>query len=441
MAMAMVGSSENKEWFDNFVADNYGPEYKESIKGQFFKSAKTSPSRLKPFISLLASCYLIDDINRLILSWRGNPEWNESLSSPIVYYLVNLIVYRNTKFIPSDLSNWLTNFTRNYKDEEGNSINVRKEYLKLAYGPTTKHIIPLNEAIVENEIPITEIMSLQRNPKFSITENNCETAKSNKAFKNGVEYYIKTLYGLGDNKIVIFSGISPTVFTSETLLKFIPNPALGIKSIPFDFPMRSWTIDLRIAVYFSFKRDDIADPVINYSKVVFMMRTDKVCYASPETSWEAEVFKPAGKYRYLDHFITDYIELDIDPNNTVPSKLLVIVVDIELIELVKIEQDEFNKFIDGVYADTGLGEEATQEIDYYDDDETPETHWREEMEALKIIAKNQDEGKYMTFSGGRRKTRSRRGRKTKHIKKTRHSKNARHLKKTRRNRLSHKRRK
>lgn len=441
MAMAMAGNYKNKEWFDNFVADNYGPEYKESIEGQFFKSAKTSPPRLKPFISLLASCYLIDDINRLILSWRGNPEWNESLSSPIVYYLVNLIVYRNTKFIPSDLSNWLTNFTRNYKDEEGNSINVRKEYLKLAYGPTTKNIIPLNEAIVKNEIPITEIMSLQRNPKFSITENECGTAKKNRAFKNGVEYYIKTLYGLGDNKIVIFSGISPTVFTSETLLKFIPNPALGIKSIPFDFPMRSWTIDLRIAVYFSFKRDDIADPVINYSKVVFMMRTDKVCYASPETSWEAEVFKPAGKYRYLDHFISDYIELDIDSNNTVPSKLLVIVVDIEPIELVKIEQDEFNKFIDGVYADTGLDEQATQEIEYYDDDETPETHWREEMEALNKIAKEQDEGKYMTFSGGRRKTRSRRGRKTKHIKKTRHSKNARHFKKTRRNRHTHKRRK
>ena len=456
--MAMASSDNpfnNEEWFNEFVLEYYGENYNDQFLRNPtipYNSSKTTPEHIKLFINLLASCYLIVDERKLILSWRGQPEWEESLHSPIVYYLVNLIVYKNTNFIPSDLKEWLTRFTRNYNTPKGKTINLRKLYLNSAYLHTKNNIIPLNNAIRENEVPVSQIAHNAVDKRFAIKQSEycVENIAKFDEIDGGLPTFIKDLYKGDGNSVIIFSGISPTVFTNETVDNFIAG-------IPFEFPMRSWTMDLRVAVYFSPIRDklDPSDTDKDYynSKVLFMMRTDKLCYASPSNSWEAEVFKPAGNYFYETHFITYYNEYIPSKQKSIKTKLFVIVIKkIEETDLKPITEREFSSFINGLYFDSGLEEENTQDVDL-DEDVTLPDYWKDIHDDFKRMYKDQMAQNYFNYDGGRgtdrgrgrgtgRKTR--RGRKTKHIKRTRHSKNARHYKKTQRKRnktRSHKRRK
>jgi len=134
-------------------------------------------------------------------------------------------------------------------------------------------------------------------------------------------------------------------------------------------PPRSWTLDLRVAVHFSQLRDrspedkpgDKADPL----KVVFMLRTDRICNVSNLTSWEAEIFKPAGNYYYKEHFYLEYPEININSLQNTKSiksvELLVIVIEkIEPIALIEKDPEVLADFMLSLYEDTGLAEADTQ---------------------------------------------------------------------------------
>lgn len=129
--------STDEAWLEKFIEKHYYGENQLALLDELkitssdinetYYSSKQAPSDLQPFIKYLSTCYYTQD--PLISSWRWMPEWEESLKSPIVYYLVNLLIYNNTKYLPPDLLFWLKSFTRTYTDRNGKVLDLRKLYL------------------------------------------------------------------------------------------------------------------------------------------------------------------------------------------------------------------------------------------------------------------------------------------------------------------------
>jgi len=279
--------SADEVWLQKFINDHYGvnqygvsqPELwldlpiKSKDIDETYYSSKQAPGDLQPFIKYLSTCYYIQD--PLISSWRWMPEWEESLKSPIVYYLVNLLIYNNTKYLPPDLLFWLKSFTRTYTDRTGKILDLRKLYLNAAFENTNKNIIPLNMLIQQNEISLSDIIKGEiPAPSEPFIHRTDACVVHDPA---DIRYTLNNLYGTSAN-IVIFSGIAEVICT---------NPQLGLfmnGNGPMLLPPRSWTLDLRVAVHFSQLRDrspedkpgDDVDPL----KVVFMLRTDRICNVS-----------------------------------------------------------------------------------------------------------------------------------------------------------------
>jgi hypothetical protein len=192
-------------------------------------------------------------------------------------------------------------------------------------------------------------------------------------------------------------------------------------------------MDLRVAIHFSVDRKlPFIDNDRDY-KVIFMMRTDKVCYISPHNSWEAEVFKPAGDYYCKGYFIKENCEMVI--SRSIKNEIEVVnllIIDIGISDSDKIKKltpESLKPFIDDLYESSGIGEEATQ-AEIEGEDELTD-YWKEAVDSLI------ERGIITGQEGGKRKRRkhrmTRRGRKTKiryvksiHVK-SRHGK-SRHVK-------------
>lgn len=154
-----------------------------------------------------------------------------------------------------------------------------------------------------------------------------------------------------------------------------------------------------------------------------MLRTDKICNVSNLTSWEAEIFKPAGNYYYKDHFYLEYQEININSlantKSIKPVELLVIVIEkIEPIVLIKKDPELLADYLLSLYEDTGLADTDTQaDIDVEEEDtETVKAHWDDIMEAfqaLKVHKAESDREYYETHGGRGRGRKTRRSNKQK----------------------------
>ena len=399
----------NEAWFKRFVDDNYGELQNQHWleKKVDYYSSQVAPDDLKALITYLSNCFMIRD--SLIASWRWSPEWEESVHSPIAYYLVNLLVYNNATYIPPDLFTWLTSFTRKpvFDTATQQMINLRLGYLKAAFYHTDKNIIPLNNIIRTHEIPLSALITgiIPAQSKAYITRtDSCIIYPP-----DDIIYTFTKLYGDNGHSMIIFSGISHVICSNDQLSLFLEGTASMF------FPPRSWSLDLRVAVHFSPEREpDVISGNIPF-KVIFMLRTDKVCYVSPNSSWEAEVFKPAGNYYYKEHFMADYNEII---GNAVKHtkkvnmcKLLVIVIEkIEPIDILKKTEKEFDTFIENLFEGSGLAE-ADSQTDLEEDEETVKAHWDEVMQSFKGIAVQQKAAQYnqsAVSEGGQKKRKTRR---------------------------------
>ena len=340
------------EWFNMFVEQNYGQAYIDSISGKPYMNSKSAPEKLEPLITFLSDCRINDPLTE---SWKAGPEWPESFDYPIVYSLVNLLCYQNKSFIPPDLYSWLKESTRDYIYNEV-PINLREINLAIAYYNTNKTINKLNTVIKRNDKPL----------------NNCNT------YPDFTEI-LTNLYESPDH-IIIFSGMSDVVCDNDKIEQFINQ-----NSVPIYFPLRSWTVDLRVAVHFSTTRAEL-DNV----KVIFMASTDRLCYISDSNNtWEAEALKPAGKYIYKNHFQSSILIPNARGNGSIESDLLVIQVDIDtssglgeepLPNEELLTSEEFEEFIENLYEKTDIGQEATQSFD--DDDEELDEKKKEHFTAI-----------------------------------------------------------
>lgn len=166
------------------------------------------------------------------------------------------------------------------------------------------------------------------------------------------------LYGT-DDYIYLFSGVRDTVFPNNELMDFIN--VRRRKS----FPLRSWTIDMKVAIHFSASSDSEERNIPELSdkpfRLIFITKVSKLCYVSPPHSWEAEVLIPSSNYSYAGHFEVDIpyytpkkestTRRDYYSEETLPLKkfVFVIVDRIEDINFRNMNALEYNKYIDRLY--------------------------------------------------------------------------------------------
>jgi len=266
-------------------------------------------------------------INKLITDWRSVEEWPESQEYYIVYSIVNLLFNGVDSFMPDGIIEYIM-------EQVFSKPGTKRKLLHNMYWRTWNSLKLLNNAIRDGRREIKDM----KNESF------------NKLTKD--------LYGT-DDYIYLFSGVRDTVFPNNELMDFIN--VHRRKS----FPLRSWTLDLRVAMHFAASSDSETRDVAYISdkpfRLIFITKVSKLCYVSPPHSWEAEVLIPSSNYSYAGHFEVDipyYTPIkdsitgkDSYTEGTLPLKkfVFVIVDRIEDINFRNMNALEYNKYIDRIY--------------------------------------------------------------------------------------------
>jgi len=214
---------------------------------------------------------------KIIYEYRQNPEYPDTFDINSFDY--TLTIFEKKMYIPKLLIDYLNTITR--KDDE------RYKTLLKAYNHTINSIQDLFENI---------------NKFNDINGGN-----------------INRILSEFDNNILLYSGVSPNVISNEMITT--------LKHRPLFIALKSFTLDLRVAIHFSYDRMfDIANtdlmelydqynipipiPTTNIPKlkIIFIEKyngNSGFAYISPSSSWEAEVLKGPSNYRYVEHFHKD----------------------------------------------------------------------------------------------------------------------------------------
>ena len=266
-------------------------------------------------------------VNKLVTDWRSVEEWPESQEYYIVYSIVNLLFNGVDSFMPEGIIEYI-------KEQVFSKPGTKRKLLYNMYWRTWYSLKLLNNAIRDGRREIKDM----KNESFNKLTND--------------------LYGT-DDYIYLFSGVRDTVFPNNELMDFIN--VRRRKS----FPLRSWTVDMRVAIHFSASSDSEARNIPKLSnkpfRLIFITKVSKLCYVSPPHSWEAEVLIPSSNYSYAGHF-----EVDIPyytpkkesttgkhyyDEETLPLKryVFVIIDRLEDINFRNMNALEYNKYIDRIY--------------------------------------------------------------------------------------------
>ncbi len=274
---------------------------KEKNKKNSYYSPDNLPDTIKTIIKYLTEKHLCKD--SLITDWRTVEEMPESYEyQDIIFSIVNLII-RNTPFSHNFLPNGIKYHISEYKNAD-----FRKRYLKSIYFKTHDNIVNLNETINYKQKKISEIFS-SRNKDVQLNFYNLY--KSNEF-------------------IYLFSGVNVSILDNDDLLKFMNEKRNQ------NFSIRSWTIDLRVAMQFTSseisgeRKDENIEE--NPFRVIFITKSNKICYVSSKESWEAEVLYPYSQYKYEGHFWRR-IQFYNPPYNSEKPKELFLFVIITITEI------------------------------------------------------------------------------------------------------------
>jgi hypothetical protein len=266
-------------------------------------------------------------VNKLITDWRSVEEWPESQEYYIVYSIVNLLFNGVDSFMPEGIIEYIM-------EQVFSKQGTKRKLLHNMYWRTWNSLKLLNNAIRDGR---KEIKDMQNESFNTLT---------------------KDLYGT-DDYIYLFSGVRDTVFPNNELMNFI-----NIRRRK-SFPLRSWTVDMRVAMHFAASSDSETRDVVDISdkpfRLIFITKVSKLCYVSPPHSWEAEVLIPSSNYSYAGHFEVDIpyytpkkestTGKDYYDEGSLPLKkfVFVIVDRIEDINFRNMNALEYNKYIDRIY--------------------------------------------------------------------------------------------
>jgi len=192
--------------------------------------------------------------SELVYSWKQNPEWKEGFHYTIVYPFVSIIFNhfingRDITYIPDDIKEYLSQFTRRARDGR----NLRRELLKLAFKKTFENLFTLNQNILR-------IGELQHRDTW-FTDS-----------------------GIFDK--FIFSGLS-----MEIDLNAIKS---GLKC-----PLRSYSLSLRVAQHFAVREMVFQELMVR--PILITKYPYSAILVSP-ISWELEVLVPCCEMTYVKHF-------------------------------------------------------------------------------------------------------------------------------------------
>tara|TARA_B100001248_G_scaffold69638_1_gene49218 strand:- start:154 stop:1257 length:1104 start_codon:yes stop_codon:yes gene_type:complete len=279
--------------------------------GNYYSESSTIPT----LYSLIKRLHAYVPTDKYIYSWRQNEEWPESLEYPILSSVVHLLLNPGEEDVPEGIKEFVGEQV--FIDEDS-----RKKLLFNAYFKTYMNIENLNVSISRYQIELPK--------EFQI------------------ESLLMELYG-ESNYIYLFSGFDESEISNEKLVNLIEQDG------NMDFPLRPWTLDLRVAMHFtSFDDRDsrVTEKLCDRKpfRLIFITKQNKICYISDKGSWEAEVLTPHGRYFYHSHF-----EIDIpfygDLDRLTPKKFLFVVIDkMEPIVYGKMNYAGFERYINNLYS-------------------------------------------------------------------------------------------
>ena len=286
-------------------------EFWKSNPKNYYKGSSTIPT----LYSLISGLHAYVPEDEYIYSWRQNEEWPESLEYPILSSVVHLLLNPGEEDVPEGIKEFVGEQV--FVDEDS-----RRKLLFNAYFKTYMNIENLNESIIRHQIELPKEVE--------------------------IESLLMDLYG-ERNYIYLFSGFDESEISNEKLVNLIEQGG------NMEFPLRPWTLDLRVAMHFtSFDDRDsrVTEKLCDRMpfRLIFITKQNKICYISDPGSWEAEVLTPHCRYFYHSHF-----EIDIpfygDLDRLTPKKFLFVVIDkIEPIVHEKMNYESFERYINNLYS-------------------------------------------------------------------------------------------
>ena len=384
----------------------------ELMKGDPDKNYFMSESLPEEIHNVIKYCQIyFEEImdNELIYEWREVEEFPESVGT-MVYSLVNLLILQNSKFIPDGLFAFISE-----KPERN-----RKQILSTIYQEVYKKIQIFNNYIKQNMKPVSSVVSrdvLNRMPPVPYESQ----------VKPPVLY--------------LFTGIKKVVISDSQLYDFMTS-----KRNHF-FPLRSWTVDMRVAMQFTSeddvnardgtweipgrpgKKDERLKQLLNIKesfRLIFITAQEEILYVTPDNSWEAEVLIPSGTYYYGGAFkkrIKYY-----GPNSTKQEKLFLFIIinRIEYTEQRSMNLLQYKKFIDDIMSHFEGIPQVTYGLPVDDDDEDDELFNPDEGPYGKLESFKQRP--YASKKYKKRKKNKSKKYKSKKIKKSKKSKKIKHYK-------------
>ena len=308
--------------------------------------ADTSPDEIKVVTQCLSIAFRELFKNRFILGWRAVEEWPESMENKIVYSIVNLLIQQNSTFLPNDIRRFILEQQVPKDDPE-----YRKKLLAWLYAKVYINTGELNDIISTESLSVKDIVK-----QYSLTN------------------VFNELYNTS-SKIYLFSGVKEVILTNDQLYDFIKDGGTPHHY----FPLRSWTVDLRVAMHFTPLDDKTARdyPKLSDKPFRLILITDRanICYVSPyEDDWESETLISSGNYICGGSFFKEiqFFSPPYDKSTEHKRFLFVIIRKINEVPQREMNKIQFNRLIDRVYNRFLKDEER---IDYgveFDDDDPEE---------------------------------------------------------------------
>ena len=318
-------------------------------------TASSIPNEIYNVIKYLQRAFNDTMAHRLIHEWRSTEEWPESAGT-MVYSLVNLIILQNTTFVPDLLLTYILE-----EPEER-----RKQILSTIYSRVYSQIDIFNDYIKKSMRSVSSVVDkkvLYKMPPLSLPK------------------------GVRPPILYLFTGIKQVVISDSQLYNFMTSERIRF------FPLRSWTVDMRVAMQFTSEDDTYArdgtweipgtaekneelKQLLNINdpfRLIFITAQEEIFYVTPTSSWEAEVLMPTGRYHYGGHFkkrIKYY-----SPGSSQQPKLFLFVIirRIEYTNDRKMNLLQYKKFINEIYDNHFKGQDRIT-YGFLDDDDDDDEH-------------------------------------------------------------------
>jgi hypothetical protein len=339
------------------VVDNFVKAYDDHLPmwqgGQNYFSSESSPESIRLLTETLSRNFSDVFRNPYIQNWRSTEEWPESMTRKIVYSIVNLLIHQNDRFLPHDIKQFILKQPIPPDDPD-----YRLNVLDAIYSNVYSNIPTLQKTISSSKQPVEPL---------------------------GPE--LLSLYGEDNTEyIYLFSGVKEVVFSNKQLYDFL-------HSTPHhDFPLRSWTVDLRVAMQFTSSDDSTSRFYGRLSRklfrVILITKQREICYVSPyEATWEAEVLIPGGTYICGGYFFKElsfynppyhamkepkqFLFVIIEKINEQPSRIM--------------NQSQYNRYIKSVH-DRFLKDQKRIRYDSDDDsDDEAEEYTKQRIKTFKAM--------------------------------------------------------